>query len=85
MSRRGNQMVLQAAFACSAANKAKTTTDKGDTVIVQDRCGAIGHAWLHMWHISEGAVAWADFPSSDLDKLSLYGVSDPYGAIWSPV
>ncbi|GHO99506.1 hypothetical protein KSF_095540 [Reticulibacter mediterranei] len=84
MSRRGDQMVLQAALAYSAANKAKTTTEKG-TVIVQERYDAIGHARLHVWHISEGAVAWTDFSSADLDKLSLYGIKDPYGAIWLSV
>jgi len=85
MKRGNRQMVLQAAIAYSAASKAKTTTDKGDTVIVQEHYDAIGHTRLHVWHISGEAVAWTDFLSVNLEKLSLYGVSDPYGAIWLPV
>jgi len=78
-------MTMVQAIAMSASNKARTTSDEGDRIIVQERYSSVSETWLHVWRIKGTETYETDIPLPHPVQLkSSYGV-DPDEKYWTDV
>ncbi len=74
-------MTLAKAVAFSIGNKARTFSDLGGSIVVQERYSSIAQRWLHVWHIRESGVQETDIPLPPVKLKEVYGV-DPEADYW---
>ncbi len=74
-------MTLAKALAFSIGNKARTFSDQGGSIVVQERYTDISKRWLHVWYIREAGVQETDITLPPVKLKAVYGV-DPDAGYW---
>ena len=75
-------MTLAKAIAFSIGNKARTFSDLGGSIVVQERYSGVSEQWFHIWYVRESGTSESDIPLHFVAKLKdIYGV-DPDATYW---
>ncbi len=81
-------MKLMQAIAMSPGNKARTYSDTGHTIVVQQRYYGLAHTscWFHIWDIGKGGVVEesdisGDLQTNEIQKFHVDPVEDYWGVI----
>lgn len=73
------------AIALSAGSKARALSEKGRTVVVQERHQGVGEWWLHVWELTPGGGTETDIHFRETWKLKDIYAVDPDADYWIPV